>query len=194
MARPSQNLDQKLLELGKEKIVTQGIANLSVRQICLDAGINLGMFYYYFKTKENYIKAIFKSLSDDMTESWTAETQKLSTSEQKLKKALFMNAKMMKEHRGMIEIIIKDTNIFDKMYIEIGRGLYDRLMKFYTELMDECKNDGYLDKNIDTDILISSIAGSVHNYAKHCEFNDYSEEEYYNRITNMIDFIIGKFK
>lgn len=194
MARPSQNLDQKLIELGKEKVVTQGISNLSIRQICLDAKINLGMFYYYFKTKENFIKALFKSLSDDLTATWLAEAEKLSTSGQKLKKVLLMNAQMMKENRGMIETIMKDTNIFDKMYIEIGREFYAQWLKFYHDLINDCKNDGYLDKTIETDVLTSAINGAVHNYAKHCEFYQYSDEEYYERIKKMIDFIIEKFK
>lgn len=194
MARPSQNLDQKLIELGKEKVVTQGISNLSIRQICLDAKINLGMFYYYFKTKENFIKALFKSLSADLTANWIDEAKKLSTPEQKLKKVLLMNAQMMKEHRGMIETIMKDTNIFDKMYVEIGREFYSQWLKFYNDLIDDCKAGGYLDKNIDTEMLISIINGAVHNYAKHCEFYQYSDEDYYVRVKKMIDFVIEKFR
>ncbi|MCL1972853.1 MAG: TetR/AcrR family transcriptional regulator [Endomicrobia bacterium] len=194
MSRPSQNLDQKLIELGKEKIVISGVSNLSVRQICLAAGINLGMFYYYFKTKENYIKELFKSLNHDLTAGWLIEAAKLSTSEQKLKKMLMLHAKMMREQRGMIETIIKDINIFDKMYVEIGKELHDARMKIYSDLINECKNDGYLDKNIETEEFIAIFTGSVHTYARICEAYEYDNERYYLSIEKMVDFLMQKFR
>jgi AcrR family transcriptional regulator len=194
MARPSQNLDKKLVELGKEKVVTHGISNLSIRQICLDAKINLGMFYYYFKSKENFIKAIFKSITGDLASDWIAEASKLSTSEQKMKKILFMNAQMLKEHHGIIETIMKDTNVFDKMYIDIGRDFYAHWHEFHINIIDECKKDGYLDSSIDSDIMLSAIHGAVHHYAKQCLLYGHSEERYHAHMQNMIDFIIEKFK
>jgi Transcriptional regulator len=194
MARPSQNLDKKMIELGKEKLVTQGLSNLSVRQICLDAGINLGMFYYYFKSKENYIKSLFKSLNDDLKASWLIELEKLSTSVEKLKKVLFLNAKMFKDHRGMIETIMKDTDIFDKMYRDIGKELHDAWLKFYGDLINECKNDGYLSKDVENDKLISILTGSVHAHAKICENNGYDTDKYYASIKDVIDLIVRKFK
>ena len=194
MARPSQNLDQKLIELGKEKVVTQGISNLSIRQICLDAGINLGMFYYHFKSKENYIKALFNSLSRDLASGWLVEAAKLPASEQKLKRVLVLSAKMIREHRGTIETIIKDVNIFDKMYVDIIKELHDTWIKFYSDLIDECKNDGYLDRNIETSEFIAIFTGSVHGYAKMCEISGYDNEKYYSKIEKMIDFLMQKFK
>ncbi|MDR2425933.1 MAG: TetR/AcrR family transcriptional regulator [Endomicrobium sp.] len=195
MVRPSQNLNKKLIELGKEKIISYGIANLSIRQICLDGKINLGMFYYYFKSKENFIKAILRSLNNDLAAIWIVQSEKLSSSVEKLKKVLLINVKMIREKHGMIETLIKDTNIFDKFYVEIGKEMYSSWIKFYSNLINECKNDGYLDKNIDTDILIAIITGAVHSYAKKYNFCDYDDEKtYYADIEKMIDFIMEKFK
>lgn len=194
MARPSQNLDQKLIELGKNKIITEGISNLSIRQICLDAKINLGMFYYYFKSKENFIKALFKRLSEEMATAWIAATEELSSSEERLKKVLFFTCKMSREKHGVAETILKDINIFDKMFREIAKEMHDSWVKFFSELVDECKNDGYLDKSIGTIELIAIITGSVHNYAKVCENEGYDDEQYYHNIEKMIDFVIAKLK
>jgi AcrR family transcriptional regulator len=194
MARPSQNLDRKLIDLGKEKIVSQGISNLSIRQICLDAKINLGMFYYYFKSKENFIKALFKSLNDDLTAEWTATASGLSTSGERLKKILFITSKMIREKHGAIETILKDTNVFDKMFVEIGKDIQDSWAKFFCELVDDCKRDGYLDKNVGTIEMMSIVTGAVHNYAKVCVSYEYDDEKYYKSIQKMIDFMIEKLK
>lgn len=194
MSRPSRNLDKKLIELGKKRIVSEGIANLSIRQICLSADINLGMFYYYFKSKENFIKALFKSMNDDLAADFVAGSEKLATSRQKLKKVLFITAEMMRERRGIIETMIKDVNIFDELYTEIRREIYAKWLKFYGDLVNECKKDGYLDKDADTDILISALSGALHSYARCCEFYRHGQDEYYKRVEKMIDFIMEKFK
>ncbi|MDR1194843.1 MAG: TetR/AcrR family transcriptional regulator [Endomicrobium sp.] len=194
MVRPSQNLDRKLIEFGKEEIIARGIANLSIRQICLDSKINLGMFYYYFKSKENFIKALIKSLNDDLTAIFLAEAGKFSNSFERLKRIVFINVKMMKENHGLIENLIKDTNIFDTFYHEIMEDIFSSWMKFYSALVNECKNDGYLNKDTDTDIMIAIITGSTHNYAKSCEFNGYSDEVYYEKLQKMIDFMMEKLK
>ena len=49
MARPSQNVDQRLLEAGLALLPQTGCAGLSVRRLADHAGVNLGMFHYHFK-------------------------------------------------------------------------------------------------------------------------------------------------
>ena len=194
MARPSQNLDRKMIELGKEKTVTMGLSNLSVRQICLDAGINLGMFYYYFKSKENYIRAIFSSLNEDMKNNCIKQAEKSSNSKERLKKILLLNAKMAKESKGMIETIIKGTDIFDKLYVEIGKEFHESWMKFYISLVDACKNDGYFNKETGSEELVAIFLGTLHHYSKICEHHIMDSEQHYKKIEDMMDFLMEKFK
>ena len=194
MARPSQNIDKKLIKLGKKKLMEHGISNISIRSICMESGINLGMFHYYFKSKENFIKELFRSLSEELVASLLAEAAKLSTSEEKLKKILYMSARMMKEKRGLVETIMKDTNIFDKIYREIGKDFHDKWFNVYSVLIEECKKDGYIDKNIETDMIIPVLTGAVHFYAHNCEYSEYGDEKYYENVYKMIDFVIEKIK
>ena len=66
MARPSQSIDQLLLDAGLALLPLTGCAGLSVRRVTGHAGVNLGMFHYHFKTRENFIKAVLQRTYEEM--------------------------------------------------------------------------------------------------------------------------------
>ena len=66
MPRPSRNLDQALLQAGRELFPAAGCAGLSVREVAQKAQVNLGMFHYHFKTREAFLRALLQSVYEEM--------------------------------------------------------------------------------------------------------------------------------
>lgn len=66
MARPGSQMDKKLLSAGLTLIAQNGTKALTIRRICRQAGANLGMFTYFFKNKETFLKAIFETIYADL--------------------------------------------------------------------------------------------------------------------------------
>jgi len=192
MVRPSQNIDKKLIELGKKQIIEKGIAGLSIRSICVDSGINLGMFYYYFKTKENFVKVLLTGLHQDIQSHWIKESESISDPLEKLKAVLNINVRMFKERKGVIETIMKGIDLSDKFYIQILKELHERWLKFYSDLIEDCKESGYFDKNVDTHNYVAIFAGSVPSYLKIHHASDL--DTYYKEAGKFIDFLIEKLK
>ena len=60
MARHSSHLDEKMLQVGLKLIEKKGSKALTVREICRAANVNLGLFVYYFKNKDTYLKCLFE--------------------------------------------------------------------------------------------------------------------------------------
>ncbi|WP_195270275.1 TetR/AcrR family transcriptional regulator [Eubacterium sp. 1001713B170207_170306_E7] len=52
----------RILEIARADFHSKGFAKASVKEICAQAGIRTGTFAYYFKTKEDLIKAIYSEL------------------------------------------------------------------------------------------------------------------------------------
>ncbi len=88
MARPSQNIDQLLLDAGLALLPLTGCAGLSVRRLTEHAGVNLGMFHYHFKTKENFIKAVLQRTYDEMFSALTLRVNPAHPALQNLRDAL----------------------------------------------------------------------------------------------------------
>ncbi|MDR3113836.1 MAG: TetR/AcrR family transcriptional regulator [Endomicrobium sp.] len=173
-------------------MLQSGVANLSVRSICIEAGINLGMFYYYFKTKEKFIKVIFESFNEDLHYNWKKESQGISDPIEKLKKALFLSAYLIKEKKGIIENIFKDFDFTNKTYMQFLREMHDRWRLFYVTLIEDCKKDSSLGKGMENDQIIAILIGSVKYYSTSCEMQRC--ENYYEEVGAFIDCVIEKLK
>ncbi len=65
MVRPSQNIDQLLLDAGLALLPGTGCAGFSVRKLTQLAGVNLGMFHYHFGSKQGlYREVLARTLHD----------------------------------------------------------------------------------------------------------------------------------
>jgi AcrR family transcriptional regulator len=56
----------KLLESGIDLARKNGLEGFNVRELCLKAKVNLGMFHYHFKNKDNFNKVILKSIYSNL--------------------------------------------------------------------------------------------------------------------------------
>src|SRR5437868_4865296 len=71
MPRPSKNLDVAMLQAGRELFPQAGCSGLSVRAVAEQAGANLGMFHYHFKTKENFLRTLLQQVYEEMFDGLT---------------------------------------------------------------------------------------------------------------------------
>jgi len=194
MARPSQNIDKKLIEVGKKKLLERGISKLSVRAICIETKVNLGMFYYYFKTKENYVKILLQTLAGGLRGYWLKETEWSANAADKVKKVIFLNAKMIKEKRNIFETIVKDIDFSDEFYINVIKGIRKSWNEFFLSLMDECKKEGFLDKNISSDKLAAVVFGGANAFLQQGFIDGYNEQEIHNKTEEMVNLLFERFK
>jgi AcrR family transcriptional regulator len=66
MNRPSRQIDERLIEAGMALLPQTGCAGLSVRQLTERAGVNLGMFHYHFRNKDNFIRIVLQRVYEEM--------------------------------------------------------------------------------------------------------------------------------
>ena len=70
MARPQSDIAPRIIHAARERFLFEGVDGASLRNIAKDAGTNIGMVYYYFKTKDELFLAVvdevYGQLLDDM--------------------------------------------------------------------------------------------------------------------------------
>lgn len=55
---------QEILKAARDILLTQGIGSLSVEATCLQANLSKGAFFYHFKSRDELLKGLLKSLTD----------------------------------------------------------------------------------------------------------------------------------
>jgi AcrR family transcriptional regulator len=62
MARPKSDISTRIIDAARARFSSDGVEGASLRRIAQDAGTNIGMVYYYFKTKDE----LFLSVVEDV--------------------------------------------------------------------------------------------------------------------------------
>ncbi|TFW10268.1 TetR/AcrR family transcriptional regulator, partial [Oxalobacteraceae bacterium OM1] len=118
MARPSQNIDQRLLDAGMALLPQTGCRGLSARMLAEHAGVNLGMFHYHFKTKDNFIRTLLAQVYERMFAVLTLRTQEGGTALDHLRNALLVLAEFGRRHRVLLQRICGDALAGETVAVE----------------------------------------------------------------------------
>ena len=119
MPRKSKNLDKKMLRVGSTILRQKGAAALSVREVAKKAGVNLGMFNYYFKDKNEFIKIVL----EDTYSPFITELRENQT--HSLEEVLFSMAKFPRNHHQTVLSLLGDALAGEKNVVRF-------LQKYFT--------------------------------------------------------------
>lgn len=119
MPRKSKNLDKKMLRVGATMLRQKGAAALSVREVAKKAGVNLGMFNYYFKDKNEFIRTIL----EDAYSPFIAELRENQTDN--LEEVLYSMAKFSRNHHQTVLSLLGDAHAGEKNVVRF-------LQKYFT--------------------------------------------------------------
>ena len=109
MPRPSRNLDQALLEAGRELFPDRGCAGMSVREVADAAGVNLGMFHYHFKSREAFLRAVMQQGYEAMFATLSLEVSRPADTVSTLRYALRAIARFVRDNRRFLARLLADA-------------------------------------------------------------------------------------
>ncbi|WP_332778540.1 TetR/AcrR family transcriptional regulator [Polaromonas sp.] len=160
MARPSQYIDQLLLDAGLELLPVTGCAGLSVRRLTEHAGVNLGMFHYHFKTKDNFIKAVLQRTYDEMFSALTLRVNPAHPPVQNLRDALGVLGSFGIKNRRLLVRILGDAMSGDPLAAEFLKANLPRHIEVIASLVQQAQGEGNLAK-APVPQVIAFMAGAV---------------------------------
>lgn len=157
MTRPSANLDKKMLDAGLKIIVKEGSKGLTARNICKKANVNLGMFNYWFKSKENYISILYNNMQAKMESFINIKAVEGENSIERLKYVLLKLTQFSEKHLLITRALLLD-GMMDREEFKnyMDKGVIPR-NDFLVDLIVEAKKDGYFRE----DLAVMEILGIV---------------------------------
>ena len=144
MARPSRNIEHALLRSGRLLYPERGSAGLSVRAVTEHAGVNLGMFHYHFRTKDNFLRALLQQFYDEMFGDLSARAQQAGPPLARLRAALLYLATFVRDHEAVLGRVFADASGGDAVAAEFLRANAPRHLRLLLALMKEAEAAGEL--------------------------------------------------
>jgi AcrR family transcriptional regulator len=144
MARPSQNIDQILLQSGRALFPRCGCCDLSLRALTEHANVNMGMFHYHFRTKDNFLAILLQTMYDELFEQLQAETQQSGGALQRLRHTMMRLARILREHGAWIGRVWADAAREDKVAQDFLKKNGARHIELIVNLILQAKHEGAL--------------------------------------------------
>lgn len=109
MGRTPSGNDEKMLKAGVALAKARGLSGYTVREVCARSKVNLGMFHYYFYSKDNFDREILKSIYADMMESINITLSPQASPRDNVRGILISIQKFIEENRVLISSLGGDV-------------------------------------------------------------------------------------
>jgi AcrR family transcriptional regulator len=144
MARPSQNVDQLLLDAGLALLPQTGCGGLSVRRLVEHAGVNLGMFHYHFKNKDTFIRAVLQRVYEEMFAALTLKVDAKRPVLANLRDVVAALARFGREQRTLLLRMAADAMAGEAAVVEFFRANLPRHIAVVARLVAQGQKEGVL--------------------------------------------------
>ena len=139
MARPPSGTDLKLKAAGRKLLQEKGITGLSVREACRVAGVNTGMFHYYFGSKDEFVKTVLKDIYAEFILNFKAGVSLAGGPRERLKNALIEVGKFARSMRGAAPMIFADLSYGNKEAFAFVSSNFTEHISQLAALAGECR-------------------------------------------------------
>jgi AcrR family transcriptional regulator len=160
MGRPSRNIDQVLLDSGLALLPRTGARRLSVRQVAEHAGVNLGMFHYHFRTKENFVRAVLERMYEEMFSDLELQVDARSAAPVKLRKLLATLGRFAVKHRLLIARLVSETMSGERLAADFLQRNVPRHLKLIADVIGRGQQEGTI-VNESIPLLVAFTVGAV---------------------------------
>lgn len=139
MARPTSGTDLKLKAAGRKLLQEKGITGLTVREVCRVAGVNTGMFHYYFGSKDEFLKAVLKEIYAEFMLNFRAGVAVAGSPRARLKAALVEVGKFALGIRSVAPMMFADLAHGKEEAFAFVSGNFTEHVKHLAALAAECR-------------------------------------------------------
>jgi AcrR family transcriptional regulator len=160
MTRPSQKLDEALLDSGMVLLPLYGCKSLAVRQLAEHAGVNLGMFHYHFKSKEVFIRAVLQRMYEAMFVELMQQVTRTDSALENLSNALQVLAKFTRLNSALLSRLLADAIDGEHIAIEFLRASLPRHAQVVADLVTEAQKEGAV-VTAPVPSIVAFLAGAV---------------------------------
>lgn len=121
MARPPSDIRERIVIAARARFLIEGVDGAALRQIAKDAGTNIGMVYYYYKTKDELflavVEAIYGGLLADIEATLNGEL-----SEEQRFLALYLRLSQLSEDEfQVVRLVLREALVSSTRLASIGR-------------------------------------------------------------------------
>jgi len=109
MARPATDIQERIVHAARALFLQHGVDGASLRQIATDAETNIGMIYYYFKTKDDLFLGVVEEIYGKFSTDIQTLAEDDSPIQSRIEKLFTRFAAMSDEETQVVRLILREA-------------------------------------------------------------------------------------
>lgn len=105
----------------RERFLIEGVDGASLRQIAKDAGTNIGMVYYYFKTKDELFLAVVQEVYGGLLAGIESALAGDSSEEQRFGALYARLSQMSDDEFSVVRLVLREALVSSTRLTELGQ-------------------------------------------------------------------------
>ena len=144
MGRTSSGNDVKLIHTGIRLARAKGLGGFTVREVCAQSRVNLGMFHYYFTNKDNFDRALLSTLYETLMKNIRVEVSAAQSARANVLNILLAVQRFVRENRRLLSSLAGDVFSGNAKIIDfIGRNFTHHISLLLAQL-ERAEKEGML--------------------------------------------------
>jgi AcrR family transcriptional regulator len=153
-------MDKLLIETARQNFADTGWSGLNIRDICTRAGVNLGMFHYYFKTKEEFGRIVLQEVYEEIFAKLITNIDSQRPAFDNLKSLLITFGKITREYRSFFASLLVDIKKNEPIVLEFVKKNFPRHLTIVRSLILECQKQQIV-IDLPVEQIMVFLAGSL---------------------------------
>jgi AcrR family transcriptional regulator len=120
VARPASDIAARIVIAARGRFLLDGVDGAALRQIAKDAGTNIGMIYYYFKTKDDLFFAVVENAYANILRDVTELLGGDAPEDQRLARLYGRLAHLSDEEFAVVRLIMREVLVSSTRLTRLG--------------------------------------------------------------------------
>jgi TetR/AcrR family transcriptional regulator len=144
MARPPSDIPERILQAARQRFLQHGVDGASLRQIARDAGTNIGMVYYYYKTKDELFLATIEDNYAAFVRDLAIALSPEAPVHERLHKLYARFARLSEDDYHVLSLVLREALISSERMLRIAARFQTGHLPLALALVEDGMRDGSL--------------------------------------------------
>jgi AcrR family transcriptional regulator len=121
MPRPASDIRERIQHAARARFLREGVDGASLRSVAHDAGTNIGMVYYYFKTKDELFLAVVDEVYGRFLADLGAALAPDLPPPERLRRLYQRMAQLGDDELDVIRLVLREAMVSSARLVELAR-------------------------------------------------------------------------
>lgn len=144
MARPPSDIAPRIVHAARERFLFEGVDGASLRNIAKDAGTNIGMVYYYFKTKDDLFLAVVEEVYGKLLEDMRGIMAEALPADERIARLYQRVAAMSDDESKTVRLILREALVSSARLGRVAQRFLEGHIPLILNLLQQGAAEGRL--------------------------------------------------